>query len=357
MRVPLIEPAAVIRSPLAVAWLLLPLAAAVVAGRQTPAVARAFAFVQPWVQFSRGDQATLAEGGVVAEALQVASDEVAGVGAVRVDISGDELLDLVAKLEALRAAPEVQAAERFSKPPRLSDLDALTLDDRDLDAIQSCRPGSCDVKLSDDAIARLKALATGPDWKQKVQEGFRALVLDRVRTYLSDGLGALPAHHDHSDPVAPGAAFVYLLDRAPFLARRLPGLTRYLKGPPADPPPGVDWFIYWSKEKFGDKNIVRVVQLALLTPAPGEGLPDAVIVGKQILATHYLDAFLDVTAIVPAGGGSPRYLLYYNRSRVDFLGGFFGPFKRAIAGGHVRDDLKTLLERLRLRLEARKNGV
>jgi len=342
----------VTRPPLAVAGLLLLLAAAVLAGRQTPAVARAFAFVQPWVQFSRGDLDTLAGGGVVAEALQVASDEVAGVGAARITITGPELLASISSLQALRAGPEVQALGRFSRPPRLEDLDGLTLDDRDLDAIQSCRPGNCDVKLSDDGMARLKALATGPDWKQKVQDGFRAMVLDRVRAYLSGGLAALPAHHDHNDPVDPQAAFVYILDRAPFLARRLPEVTRYMKGPPENPPPGVDWFIYWSKEKFGDKNIVRVVQVALLAPPPGDGRPDAVVVGKQSLATHYIDAFLDVVAIVSEGDAPPRYLLFYNRSRVDFLGGFFGPFKRAVAGGHVRDDLKTLLERLRSRLQS-----
>ncbi len=345
------------RPPLAIAGLLLPLAAAVLAARQTPAVAHAFAFVQPWVQFSRGDLETLAEGGVVAQTLQVASDEVSGVGATRIDIDGPELFASVSTLEALRAGPEVQAIARFSKPPRLEDLDDLALEDRDLDAIRSCKPGNCDVKLSDDGIARLQALATGPDWKQKVQEGFRALVLDRVRAYEAGGLAALPAHHDHDDPVEPQAAFVSLLDRTPFLARRLPGLIAYLKGPPADPPPGVDWFIYWSKERFGDKNIVRVVQVALLAPPPGGDRPEAVVVGKQILATHYLDAFLDVVAVVSAGDASPRYLLFYNRSSVDFLGGFFGPFKRAVAGGHIRDDLKTLLQRLRLRLEARKNGV
>ncbi len=339
------------RPPLASAGALLSIAAAVLAGSQTPSVERAFAFVQPWVQFDDGAQRILAQGGVAVETVQVASDEVAAVGAARVDATGPDLLRAVQHIAALRAGPEVEAVDRFSTPPRLSDLDDLTLDARDLDAIRTCRPGDCDVKLSDESMARLRALAVGRDWEDKVQRGFRALVLERVQAYLSGGLAALPSHHDHDDPVEPAAAFLEALDRTPFLARAVPRLAQYLKGPPADAPPGVDWFVYWSKERFGNKNMVRVVHLTLVAPPPGDGRPDALVVGKQILATHYLDAFLDVTAIVSAGGTSPRYLLYYNRSRVDFLGGFFGPFKRAIAGGRITGDLRTLLERTRHRLE------
>ena len=58
------------------------------------------------------------------------------------------------------------------------------------------------------------------------------------------------------------------------------------------------------------------------------GLADALVAGKEIFATHYVNASLGLTAIVRGEPGGPNYLAYVNRSEVDMLGGMFGGLVR-----------------------------
>jgi hypothetical protein len=46
----------------------------------------------------------------------------------------------------------------FSQPPDLPDLSELTLDDVDLDAIRTCHPGDCNLKLGAHEIERLRSV-------------------------------------------------------------------------------------------------------------------------------------------------------------------------------------------------------
>ena len=92
------------------------------------------------------------------------------------------------------ADPFVVAIRRFSQPPVLSDLDALALDDVDLEGIRRCQKGDCSVKLAAHEIESLKKAAeTGGDWKAAVQREFRRLVFSRVTTYQTEGLAGLSA--------------------------------------------------------------------------------------------------------------------------------------------------------------------
>ncbi|MDO8794269.1 MAG: hypothetical protein Q7J25_06590, partial [Vicinamibacterales bacterium] len=84
----------------------------------------------------------------------------------------------------------------------------------------------------------------------------------------------------------------------------------------------------------------------------GAVIPDAVAVGKQIFATHYMDGSLSVTAIVGDGLSSPRYLAYLNRSDVDVLGGFWGGMVRRILERRLRSEALGILQTLRKRLES-----
>ena len=78
---------------------------------------------------------------------------------------------------------------RFSHPPRIEDLQGLTLDDKDLEDIRKCEPGDCGVKLSHQEIEDLRQTIAraGIDWKDAVQKEFRSLVLARAKRYLVGG--------------------------------------------------------------------------------------------------------------------------------------------------------------------------
>ncbi len=315
-------------------------------------VDRALAFLQPAFRLTSGERQDLAKDRVVARVLPSERNGVAVIGVTPVKVAGRELLHASRDISRLRRSPEVLAMARLSNPPERSDFAGLALDDDDLESIRDCVPGDCGVKLSDDEMRELQTAAQGAGWKDRLQQAFRAVMLARVRAYLEGGLGALPATHGHANVVDLARAFRSVLDEAPFIGQEAPALLWYLERRPADAPPGVEWYLYWSKEKYGGKPVVRVAHVAMMR-VDGEGPgPQSVVVEKQLFATHYIDAFLSVTTLSSGGPSMPNYLSYINCSRVDFLGGFFGPIKRAVARREIESYLKKILAMARQRLEA-----
>ncbi|MGE5246616.1 MAG: hypothetical protein ACM3SQ_20500 [Betaproteobacteria bacterium] len=315
-------------------------------------VERALAFLQPSIRMTSDERRDLSRDRVVSRVLSAPNNEVAVIGVTAVNVPGSELLHASRDIRRLRRSPQVLAMGRLSTPPQLSDFDGLQLDKEDLESIRVCVPGDCGVKLADGEMQELEAAAQGADWQDRLQRAFRAVLLERVREYLRGGLAAVPDTHGHADPVSQQASFAAVLRRSSFLAREAPALDAYLEQGPADPPSGIEWYLYWSKEKYAGKAVVRVAHVAMMSVDGGAAGPQAVVVEKQVFATHYIDAFLGVTTIASAGDGMPNYLTYVNRSKVDFLGGFFGPIKRAIARREIESYLKKILALARRRLEA-----
>ena len=89
----------------------------------------------------------------------------------------------------------------------------------------------------------------------------------------------------------PDAHFKQLVQHSPFLAARLPEVADVLTGFPAVSLPQRQWFLYWSKERFNGKSIVRATHVIIVRETkPGE--PDALVFGKELFATHYLTRLL-----------------------------------------------------------------
>ncbi len=326
---------------------------AVVAARAPGAAARTdpFAFWRPTINLTEADRRHLDRGEPVAHPLSVSGREVALFAAGPVRADGDRLVAWIQQIEVLKQSRYVLAISRFSDPPELADLDRLTLDENDLSAIVECTPGDCGLKLTVPEITQLRRLQqeAGPDWKAAVQDGFRQVVLERVRTYLTGGLAALAPYANRSKPVSPDARFKLLVQHSPFLAARLPEVADALTGFPAGSLPRRQWFLYWSKERFNGKSIVRATHVIIVRGTkPGE--PDALVFGKELFATHYLNASLGVTAIVRAE--PVNYLVYLNRSEVDLVRGAFGGLVRETIEDRLKTESVSILQGLRQRLES-----
>lgn len=320
-------------------------------GAGTPPLDRALGFLDPEIRITPQEKRELGDNRMIARVVPSPNDEVVVIGVTPVDVSASRLLHASGNIARLRRAPQVLAIGLLSTPPQASDLDALALDDEDLDSLRKCRPGDCDVKLADAEIRALRAAAEGAGWRDRLQRAFREAVLARVRAYLQGGLAAAPDTHSGSGTVNLEASFAAVLRGASCLTREAPALASYLAGPPAAAPPGVDWFLYWSKEKWAGKAVVRVAHVAMMSTAGASG-PQAIVVEKQVFASHYIDALLGVTTLTSTGEGTPNYLVHVNRSKVDFLGGFLGPIKRTIARHKVEGALKKILALARARLES-----
>jgi hypothetical protein len=116
-----------------------------------------------------------------------------------------------------------------------------------------------------------------------------------------------------------------------------------------DAPDVVESFLYWSTETFGFKPITSVTQRTVLRlHAPGA--PAAVVVSRQVFATHYKDAALGITALTGSAEDG-WYLVYVHRSHVDVLDGPFGGLVRRVIERRVRDEAPGLMRALRRTLE------
>jgi hypothetical protein len=313
---------------------------------------RALAFLVPTIRLSSDEQTTLGNDRAIARVLSVTRDDISLFGITPVRASGSELIRASRNIARLRQSPQVLAIGRFSDPPRLSDLDKLTLDQGDVDAIPQCRPGNCDLKLSDAEMAALQAVMRQPGGRARVQQAFREVIFARVQAYLEGGLAALQPLHDHDEPVNLQEQFLSVLHGSSSLMSEAPWLVPYLAGPPVPAPPNVSWYLYWSTEKYAGRPVVRVAHLLATELPDGPVGPQAVLVEKQLFALHYINALIGVTTLSAAGGTDPNFLVYANRSRVDFLGGFFGPIKRTIVRHEVEGYLVKILAFARRRLEA-----
>ena len=310
-----------------------------------------FAFFRPSVITSDNDRERLDSGETVARVVPGQRHAIAVFSATALDASGDRLVAWIRQIADLKRSAYVQAIGRFSTPPQLADLATLTLDDGDVADLKQCRPQRCGLKLGAselDELQRGRQVAE-TDRTRVVQDAFRRLVLRRVQTDITSGQAALPDQDDRRAPVSLHATFASLLQQFGFLRQQLPDLTAYLDRQPHEAVPRVESFLYWSKERFGAKPVISVTEVSIVR-GDGRLVPEAVVVGKQVFATHYSDGSLSVTAVVR--GGSHRYLAYLNESDLDVLDGFWGGLVRRILERRLKSEAPTLLETLRHRLES-----
>ena len=318
----------------AVAFLLL----SVVASATAP---DPFAWLQPGVMMDAAARDRLDRGEVIVRVLPAVDDELGIFAAARLNADGEMLAAWAGSIAQLKKSPYVLAIRRFSDPPALEDVQSLVLNDADLETVRRCRPGDCDVKLPADDIVSLRqaADASGALWKDSVRQEFRQVVLNRVTAYQAAGFGGLPPYADRRKSVDPKAAFGLLLGRSPYLTSDVFGAA------------DIESFFYWSKEQYGTgKPIISVTHVDIVRPRGPSALRVA-LVSREILATHYRNASLGLTAVSEDASGQ-RYLVYVNRSQLDVLGGLFGGWKRSIVEGRLKNESAGVFDEVRRRLES-----
>lgn len=318
-------------------------------------VADPFAFLSPTIQVSQADRQRLARGETIVNILPSRGHDLAVLAVTPTSMSPERLVQWSSDIERLKGAPPVHQVKRLSANPGLDEFESLTLPEEDLRDFRNCRPGDCDVKLTRDEMNRLRAAmrAQGAQWMAAASQTFREIARDRILTYIRDGHAGLAPYADGRGEPSRAAAFADVLANSPFLAHT-PALLNVLQGPPRAVP-GIQSSLYWSVEEFGAKTVASATQTIIMTPADPRA-PSVIVAGKQIFATHYSSASLNVIALVhgtgTGNGESPRYLIIVNRSAIDALGGFFGGITRRVIEGRVRRETGDLIESFKHRIEA-----
>lgn len=314
-----------------------------------------YTLLQKYIGCSKSDLAALKRGEPLVKIMPAGDPiEIAVFGAVRVKVPAEFFLQKYRNIGQFKRAKEVKEIGKFSQPPRLEDIEALTLDQKELDSLRDCTVGSCGMKLTSAMIAQLREV----DWSkgianQQATALFRNMLLENVENYLAQGNAALAVYSDKNPPVQLRKTLETLVQESPYLEAYDPDLERYLLAYPNSHPAASESFIYWSKEEFGVKPVVSVTHVTVDRPSgPLKG--SLVFASKQIYANHYFTGSLALGAFTPVPGGGSQgegYLMYLNRSRVDLLGGFLNFMRRWVLNRRLRQGMEENLSLLKKRLE------
>lgn len=120
-------------------------------------------FLETNVGFTEPDFQALDRGEVVAKVLQTGDkEEVAVFGIVWIDAPMADFVRWQRDIESFETGEAVEAIRKLSDPPRLSDFDALSFPEEDLDDLRKCRVGKCEVKATAESLTRIQ---NEVDWK------------------------------------------------------------------------------------------------------------------------------------------------------------------------------------------------
>jgi hypothetical protein len=299
-------------------------------------------FFRRTIGLSDPQVAEVESGRVVTKQLPGADKpEMAAFGAVRVTGRKDVYLERVRDVARFRQGPSTLQIGRIRVPPSIEDFAALTLEDGDFAAARECKPGDCDLKLARTALERIRREMDwkAPDARARATLLMKQMLVEYVTAYQKAGTTEMATYADDAVPLDAPAEFRKVLGASPYLVQYAPELQRHLEEYPKAKAAGAEDLFYWTKDKFGPKPTVAVHHVTVWRD-PADPTR-AAVASKQIYASHYFQAALDLTAVVdaPAGG---FYLVDLYRARVDpptgmlsgvLLGKIRGGIEQGVAEG------------------------
>jgi hypothetical protein len=308
--------------------------------------------------FTANDFSALERGEMVVRLLPLGNRrEVAICGVMRMPVPIAVSLQAFQESMTQRGRESVLEIGKFSNPPSLEDVQALTLEDRDIEDLKQCVVGQCELKMSAAMIERFRKEVDwpSPDYRTQATRLFRQMLLEYVRDYLAHGNSALIEYRDQTPGVRLDEEHRSLLESSLYINDFAPELTKYLQSFPKPELTGVDNAINWTKVNFGLKPVTIITHVATYK-RKFNGVPQILVVQKQLYANHYFDSSLALTALINVardGSTSDSYLLYTNRSRADSLAGSFSKLKRALVEEEAVANLNAILIQTLQNLENR----
>ena len=328
------------------------MACALVCAASSPAAAQtSLAELQKLLQqkgsFQETDFAALERGEPVVR-LAPAQDkrEVAVSGLVTLRANADEFLHSYRESLTRKSNAAVMEIGAFGAAPALADLEALTLEAKDIEDLKQCVVGDCEIKLSAAMIQRFAREVNwqAPDYAQQATQLFKTMLLEYVKDYRSRGDAALIEYHDKQNEVRLADEHQALTRASGYLSEVFAGMSQAASG--MQP---FEELLVWSKFKFGLTPVIAINHVKIYKGDHELG-PQILAVSKQIYANHYFNSSLALTGFVTVAGPT-SYLVYENRSRADGLEGPFGKFKRSVVENKAVQGLKGILEQSKVTLE------
>src|SRR3954463_3024872 len=304
--------------------------------------------------FTPAELAMLTSGQVIARVESTGdTGEIVTVGAVAVRATRERTAAYYDQVLSYVDGQVTLAFGRFHNPPTLDDVKTLTLDDAEIEAIESCKPRDCDVQISGEGLQMIRREVDwkAPDARARVEAAVRQAMVAYVAAYMQRGDAALVTYADTATPVSLKQEWQGILANSQYFQHYAPALRDYLLHFSQPPLPGGHDVFYWIKEAFGLKPTISVVHSVTYQPPQEPGR--IAIAQKQIYASHYYDGSLALANLYEAGDkGTPvTVVVYANRSRGDLLKGGFGGIKRKIARAQARTAAIDALATIQTQLE------
>jgi len=313
-----------------------------------PAEARAYL---KSASFSDAEIAAVERGGVVSRIVPRKEDnDVFIVGVVRIAAPAEALVAAIQRIETLRNRLPIVQIGRFSTPPRVEDLDGLTFETKDLEALRTCRVGDCDLKVGSRAMEAARRV----DWKAsdayaQASRVLKDLIVAQVTSYVRDGSSAMAVYNDNANPESTANEVAKIVESEPTPLGFGPDLLRQVLDFPKTALPNVESFVYWSKEKTR-KTVVSVAHVSIET-VPRETGAVCVVAMKHLYDSHYFLANMEFLTLLPDGADKPGFtLVHVLRARVDPPRSFRGMLLGKMREG-MREAIATDLQTTRSRIE------
>ena len=281
--------------------------------------------------------------------------EVAVCGAIELPSDPESALKAFQLSMGLRAKANLGSG-KFSNVPRVEDLSSVTLSDGDIADLKKCTVGDCKLKLSAAMIQRFQSTIdwNGIDYKEQANQLFRLMMVEYVTAYLQKGDAALIEYADQSVRLPLAREQTSLLAKLLYVNEAAPEFIRHLKALPQSALP-VERSLSWAKIDFGFKPVLMITDVSTYR-SKIDGIPQVLVLTKQIYASHYFDASLSLTAAIGNQTQTKSDLLYVNHSRSSALASTFSNLKHKIVAGRATDDLKSLLGQTRINLDVVRNN-
>jgi hypothetical protein len=304
------------------------------------------------VKLNADERRALLAGSPVSRILEAdPAREVAVFGAIWIDAPVAKYVAALQDIENFEKGAGFRVTKKISDPARVSDFASLVLPADDIEDLKGCKVGDCQLKLSGEALARLKKEVdwTKPDAKSQVERLVRVLAVDYVNAYREGGNSRLAVYRDGNNPTFVANEFRELVRGMPELGEYLPAMRQYLLEYPKAAARPTTSFIYWQEAEFGLKPTIRISHVAIQ-----ESQEATIVASKQLYSSHYFWTALELRALIPdPSRASGFWFVTANRSRSDGLTGFVGRIIRGKVREGARKGLESALTGTKKKLEAR----
>jgi hypothetical protein len=307
-------------------------------------------FFSAKIKLADSDVQKIDQGQVVTKLLD-SGDPKYGIlvfGAVYINAPVAKFGTVIRNISRLTENKVYLAVQEFSTDgvaPKLADFARLTLDNKDVDELQGCKPGDCDIQIFNIDQLQKQVNWRAPDKYAQANTLFRQRLYRGMDTYLKGGLKSIGSYRDRAQPLNLYEATKRMIDASYFLPQDKAGaIYREVLEYPQGKVAGAGDLFYWEKIDFGQEPTVRVSHLMIFPQ--GAGAVKFIAANLQLYASRYMRVALQMYYCVPDTANPKKpgfYLIEMNDSQMPDFGGLKLSIVRKIASSKATDATRDTL--------------